>query len=145
MLSGTDNPVLLYDGYCNLCSGFAQFVMARDRAHRVSYAPLQSPEMAQFLSQHNINAARLDTMVCAVGKRVYTRSTAVIKILQCLPGGWWAARVLLVIPASIRDWAYDGVGRRRYQWFGRREACFLPPAERTARVGVSRERVKPAR
>jgi len=131
--SGND-PVLFYDGYCNLCSGFVQFVMVRDRASRVSYAPLQSSEVGHFLSKHNVDAARLDTMVCAVGERVYTKSTAVIKILQYLPGGWWAVRLLLVIPAFIRDWAYDVVGRRRYQWFGRREVCFLPSPEMSTSV-----------
>jgi predicted DCC family thiol-disulfide oxidoreductase YuxK len=122
------HPVLFYDGFCNLCSGFAQFVMARDRARRVSYAPLQSPEAKQFLLKHHVDATRLDTMVCAIGDRVYTKSTAVIKILQNLPGTWVTVRLLLVIPAVIRDWAYDSVGRRRYQWFGQRDTCFLPPS-----------------
>jgi predicted DCC family thiol-disulfide oxidoreductase YuxK len=124
-----NRAVLFYDGFCNLCSGFAQFVMARDHARRVSYAPLQSPEAKQFLIKHHVDITRLDTMVCAIGDRVYTKSTAVIKILQNLPGAWVAVRLLLVIPAVIRDWAYDLVGRHRYQWFGQRDTCFLPPSD----------------
>jgi predicted DCC family thiol-disulfide oxidoreductase YuxK len=134
MTKSSDKPILFYDGHCSLCSGFVQFVMARDRASRVSYAPLQSPEVGRFLLRHNVDAARLDTMVCAIGDRVYTKSTAVIKILQYLPEGWWAVRLLLAIPASIRDWAYDVVGTRRLQWFGRRDVCFLPSPEMSASV-----------
>lgn len=140
MTKNSDKPVLFYDGYCNLCSGFVQFVMVRDRASRVSYAPLQLPEVTQFLIMHNIDTARLDTMVCAVGEHVYTKSTAVIKILQYLPGGWWMVRLLLAIPAPVRDWAYDAIGTRRLRWFGQREACFLPSAEVSARVKAHQSR-----
>ncbi len=127
MAKGRDGPVLLYDGLCNLCSGFVRFVMARDRNGRISYAPLQAPAIRQFLLEHGLDATRLDTMACVEGDRVYTKSTAVIKSLQALPGGWRMVGLLLAIPAFIRDWVYDVVGRNRYRWFGQRGACFLPP------------------
>ena len=44
-----NNPVLLYDGFCHVCSGVVPFVMARAHAGRVSYAPLQAPGIHQFL------------------------------------------------------------------------------------------------
>ena len=42
-----NNSVLFYEGFCNLCSGLVQFVMARDHAGRVSDVPLQAPRTAK--------------------------------------------------------------------------------------------------
>ena len=36
------SPVILFDGVCNLCNGFVQFVIARDPAARFRFAALQS-------------------------------------------------------------------------------------------------------
>jgi predicted DCC family thiol-disulfide oxidoreductase YuxK len=134
-----DKPILFYDGFCNLCSGFVQFVMKRNAGGNITFAPLQSPESKEFLARHDVDATRLDTMVCVVDGRAYTRSTGVIRIVQNLPGGWCAVRVLLILPASIRDWAYDFVGRNRYRWFGQRSTCYLPPP---AGDSVSGERTR---
>jgi predicted DCC family thiol-disulfide oxidoreductase YuxK len=119
---------IFYDGFCNVCGGFVQFVIQRDTEKRISYAPLQSPEVIAFLKQRKIDATRLDTIICADGEQVYERSTAVLKILRSLPGAWKIVGVLLIIPRPIRDWAYDFFGRRRYKWFGQRNTCYLPPA-----------------
>jgi predicted DCC family thiol-disulfide oxidoreductase YuxK len=119
-------PILLYDGLCNLCSGFVRFVIARDRAGKIAYAPLQSPAIGNFLLEHGVDATRLDTMACVEGGRVFTKSTAVIRIVRTLPGGWRAVALLAAIPAPLRDLVYDFVGRNRYGWFGRSEACFVP-------------------
>jgi predicted DCC family thiol-disulfide oxidoreductase YuxK len=37
------------------------------------------------------------------------------------------------IPRVIRDRVYDVVARKRYDWFGKREACRMPTPELQAR------------
>jgi predicted DCC family thiol-disulfide oxidoreductase YuxK len=34
--------------------------------------------------------------------------------------------VLRLVPRPVRDALYDGLARRRYRWFGRRDECWLP-------------------
>src|SRR5262249_34411298 len=35
-------PIMLFDGVCNLCSGWVQFAIARDLAGNLRFAPIQS-------------------------------------------------------------------------------------------------------
>jgi len=126
MTEGDPMPVLLYDGFCNLCSGLARFVAAHDREGRISCAPLQSPEAEALLLKYGLDTTRMDTVVYIAGGRAYTKSTAVIKIVQDLSGGWRAVGLLLVLPAFLRDRVYEIVGHNRYKWFGQRTSCFLP-------------------
>ncbi|MCB0621580.1 MAG: DUF393 domain-containing protein, partial [Saprospiraceae bacterium] len=39
-----DKAVLLFDGVCNLCNGFVQFLIQRDKKGKYLYASLQSNE-----------------------------------------------------------------------------------------------------
>lgn len=36
------NPVLLFDGVCNLCNGVVKFTINRDKKARIKFAALQS-------------------------------------------------------------------------------------------------------
>jgi predicted DCC family thiol-disulfide oxidoreductase YuxK len=36
----------------------------------------------------------------------------------------------LWIPPRVRDAFYDVIARNRYRWFGRRDVCALPTADR---------------
>ena len=117
--------VFFYDGQCNLCSNFTEFVKTRDKLGLIGYFPLQLPQVKQLLINHNVDATQLNTIVCIVNDKFYTKSTAVIKILQNLSGPWVMIQMLLIIPVVIRDWVYDLVASNRYKWFGQREKCFL--------------------
>ncbi len=55
-----------------------------------------------------------------------TRSDAILAILGDLGGFWRLLAVARLVPRALRDRVYDLVGRNRYRWFGRFEACRLP-------------------
>jgi predicted DCC family thiol-disulfide oxidoreductase YuxK len=40
---------------------------------------------------------------------------------------------MIVVPRPLRDWIYNLVARRRYRWFGKREACMVPTPALRAR------------
>ena len=62
--------------------------------------------------------------------RAYVKSDAVLRIARELPNWRWTW-VFHVVPQVIRDAIYDFVAHNRYRWFGRREACILPTADRS--------------
>jgi predicted DCC family thiol-disulfide oxidoreductase YuxK len=41
--------------------------------------------------------------------------------------------ILGVLPTRLLDFGYGFVARRRYGWFGRYDACVLPPPEQRSR------------
>ena len=124
---------ILFDGVCNLCNGFVQFVIARDPSSRFRFAALQSAAAAHLLASNGAPPSLQDSVVLVEGSRVFTRSTAALRIVRWLRFPWPLAYAFVVIPRPIRDGVYDLVARRRYRWFGRRDACMVPTPELRAR------------
>ena len=126
-------PVILFDGVCNLCNGFVQFVIRRDRAGRFRFASLQSAEGQALLAAHGLPApTEPESIVLIENGRAYSHSGAVLRLARHLPGWRWLA-AFRVVPRPLRDAAYRWVARHRYRWFGRQEACLLPTPELKAR------------
>ncbi len=122
----SDNPVVLYDGVCNLCNGAVRFIIARDREGVFRFAALQSEVGRALANECGLDRDKLDTVALVDEGSCFIRSDAAIRIASRLPGMWPALRVLRVVPRPLRDWGYDLVARNRYRLFGREDACQLP-------------------
>ena len=131
----SSSAVVLFDGVCNLCNGFVQFIIRHDAAGRFRFAALQSEAGQAVLAAQGIaNRAADDllgpeSVVLVLDGAVYTHSTAVLRIAGELGGVWRLAAAGWLLPRPWRDALYRWVGRNRYRWFGRRESCMLPTAE----------------
>jgi predicted DCC family thiol-disulfide oxidoreductase YuxK len=124
--------LILFDGVCNLCNGFVRFVIERDPDGRFQFAALQSAAAARVLAGHRPLSPVPDSVVLVEEGRVFTGSTAALRIVRGLRFPWPLAAALLAIPGPLRDWMYGFVARRRYLWFGKREHCMVPtPALRS--------------
>jgi len=119
--------VILFDGVCNLCNGFVQFVIARDPGGRFQFGPLQSEAAQRLLASAPPSPG--DSVVLIEDGRAFTRSTAALRILRRLTFPWPFAYAAILIPRPIRDAVYDVVAGNRYRWFGRRDRCMVPTPE----------------
>jgi predicted DCC family thiol-disulfide oxidoreductase YuxK len=128
-------PTILFDGVCNLCNGFVQFVIRHDRAGHFHFAALQSEAARALLARHGqpLPAPEPDSVVLVENGQVYTHSEAVLRIAGRLGGLWPVLSAGRVLPRFLRDAVYRWVARHRYQWFGRQESCLLPTPELKAR------------
>ena len=126
-------PVILFDGVCNLCNGFVQFVIARDPAGRFSFGALQSAAAQRLLAAMPAPAAPLpDSVILVEDGRLWMRSDAALLVARRLTFPWALAYAFIVVPRPLRDWVYDWVARNRYRWFGKRDVCMVPtPALRS--------------
>ena len=122
------STILLFDGVCNLCNGVVLFVIDRDRAARVRFAPLQSEVARQLLDEQGLvlPPGDPDSVVLLDGGRAYTRSDAALRLAWHLDGAWPLLAIFLLVPRVVRDAAYRLVARYRYRWFGRTETCRVP-------------------
>ncbi len=123
-----DNGVILFDGVCNLCNGFVNFIIKRDSNNYFQFASLQSRAGEKLLSAYKV-AEQMKTIVYLEKGKVYKRSGAALRICRRLSGGWPLLYVFIIIPPFIRDGIYDLVAKYRYQWFGKREQCMVPTPE----------------
>jgi predicted DCC family thiol-disulfide oxidoreductase YuxK len=133
-VAGSDGPVVLFDGVCNLCSAVVQFAIPRDPRGRLRFAPLQSSAAERVLAGLPPRAGPLpDSFVLIEDGRLHVRSAAALHLVRYLTMPWPLLAAFVVVPRPLRDWAYDAVARRRHRWFGVRSACFVPGPEIRAR------------
>lgn len=132
----SSHPVILFDGVCNFCDASVNWIIARDRRGLFRFAPLQSPAGERLQRAHGLNPTALDTLVLVDDGRVHRKSGAALRVLRRLPMPWPLLYGLIVVPAFIRDFAYDFFARRRYRWFGRKDECMVPAPEVSERFLV---------
>ena len=125
----SSSGTILFDGVCNLCNGFVQFVIRRDAAAYFRFAALQSEEGQKLLKDHGLPTQKFSTILLLENGQLYTQSTAALRIFRKLGLGWKLLSLLRVVPAFLRNPLYNFVSRNRYRWFGQRESCMLPTPE----------------
>jgi predicted DCC family thiol-disulfide oxidoreductase YuxK len=132
-LARSTRPVVLFDGYCGLCSFWVDFVLRQDRRRRYVFSPLQSPVGEALHRAAGAPVGLVDSISLYEDGFLYQRSTAILRILKGLGGAWATTMLLVAVPATLRDLAYDFVARHRYRWFGRSDTCRVPTPEERAR------------
>ena len=124
-----DGAVILFDGVCNLCSGFVQFVVPRDTEDKYRFASLQSDVGRELLAEHDLPVDELESVVLLEDGESYQKSAAIIRIAAGLGGAYRLLSPFRYVPRSLRDWVYDFVAEHRYQWFGKKDRCMIPSGD----------------
>jgi predicted DCC family thiol-disulfide oxidoreductase YuxK len=119
---------VLFDGVCNVCNNWVQFIIKRDPSAKFRFASLQSDE-AKILLQNYDQKVSLDSIVLLQDGKVYTESTAILQIFRKLAGLWPLLHVFRIVPSFIRDSFYRWFAKNRYRWFGQQESCMIPTPE----------------
>ena len=127
-----DRPLIVFDGVCVLCNGFARFVARHDEADRFRFAEAQSALGGALFRHYGLDDTDFETNLLIQDGYAYGRMEAFARILSELGGVWSAARAVLALPRPVRDWLYDRIAKNRYEIFGRYETC---PARRDPSIG----------
>lgn len=125
----TVNPIILFDGVCNLCNGAVNFIIDRDPEAYFRMAALQSTIGQEILQKHSLNTQYFDTIVLVEGENIYSHSTAALRIARKLSGAWPLFYAFIVIPSPLRNVIYNWISRNRYRWFGKQDVCRIPTPE----------------
>ncbi|WP_212004304.1 thiol-disulfide oxidoreductase DCC family protein [Chitinophaga sp. HK235] len=121
--------IILFDGVCNFCDASINFVIRHDRQGRFRFAPLQSETAAALGTSLHFDTSRLETFVLVQNGKVYTKSTAALRVARQLPFPWRGMYAFIIIPRFIRDAVYSLIARNRYRWFGKKDSCMIPTPE----------------
>ncbi len=122
-------PIILFDGVCNLCNSAVNFVIKRDKTNLIRFAPLQSETAHQLLADFNIPVAVMKSFIFIENGKAYMQSTAALKVCKHLKGLWPLLYGLIIVPSFIRDGVYKWIAKNRYKWFGKKNECMIPTAE----------------
>lgn len=118
--------VVMFDGECVLCSGFARFVLRFDRKARFRLASMQSATGQRILAHLGLPLSDWESNLLIDDGVPSFKSTAYIGIMTGLGAPWSWFDLTRVVPLPLRDWLYDRIARNRYRLFGRRASCMVP-------------------
>lgn len=125
----TNNPIILFDGVCNLCNRFVQFIIIRDPNARFKFASIQSESGQSILHKLNMSKSNFDSIVYFKENKYFVKSSAGLQILKDLGGPWQLFYVFILVPQFIRDLIYNFIAKKRYKLFGKRDTCMIPTPE----------------
>src|SRR5947207_1967890 len=120
------NPIILFDGICNLCNSSVQFIIQNDPKSTFKFASLQSDAGKAILSQFSLSSDQLYSVLVIRKGHLYDRSRAALEIARQLKGLWPLLYAFIIVPPFIRNFIYDWISRNRYRWFGVRNECMMP-------------------
>jgi predicted DCC family thiol-disulfide oxidoreductase YuxK len=118
--------IILFDGFCNLCSGTVHFLIKKDRKDHFRFCSLQSEAGKALLKKFHLTATANQSVILIEQNKIWRKSDAFCRIMRKLPGIWKVFYLAIIIPPFIRDGVYEFISQHRYQWFGRRNTCSLP-------------------
>ena len=119
--------IILFDGICNLCNGSVIFVLEREQRPIFKFASIQSETGKELLEWCGLAKDFNQAVILIDEGKVYSGSTAALKIGQSLKFPWSVLSSLgLLVPTFVRDWVYVQIAKHRYQWFGKRDVCMVP-------------------
>jgi predicted DCC family thiol-disulfide oxidoreductase YuxK len=119
------NPILFFDGVCNLCNASVHFIIKRDKKKVFLFASLQS-DVAKNVLLHKKYKINMDTIVLFYKDKIYTKSDAALLIFRLLGFPYNILFSLIIIPKIIRNFVYDLIAKNRYKWFGKKDFCMIP-------------------
>lgn len=137
-LAALPERVVFFDGVCVVCNASVDWLLRRDTAQRLHFAPLQGPTAAQVRAAFPARfPADIDTVVyfdrSGGTPRIELRARAILDILDAVEGPRAWRRILRLVPAPLADLGYRIFAALRYRLFGKRDACRVPAPEESAR------------
>jgi predicted DCC family thiol-disulfide oxidoreductase YuxK len=120
-----DHPIIVFDGYCALCSGWVSFVVRHDRRAIYRLLPAQSPIGHALYVHYGLDPRDYETYILLQDGIAWSKSEATIAMTQGLGFPWSLAGVLRIVPRTWRDRIYAWVARNRFRVLGRRATCYM--------------------
>lgn len=121
-----ENKILLFDGLCNLCNKSVIFIIRHNKSASIFFSSLQSNYSQDLIIKYKLPKMELSTIFYIDNGKIYTKSTAWLKIFLQLDGLWPSLYLLIIFPRFLRNYIYDIIAKNRYTFFGKRDSCLIP-------------------
>src|SRR5258708_12800923 len=112
-----DRPIILFDGHCALCSGWARFVLRHDRTGIYRLLPAQTALGCALYVHYGLDPEDYETNILLADGVAWFKSEGSIRMAEGLGWPWSLARVLRMLPLWLRDRLYQSVPPTRLPLF----------------------------
>ena len=111
----SDMSIVLYDNFCESCSGWARFIEMRSKGD-LSLLGQETPEGKAIIEKRPVELSDVDSVFFIDDEGNWTaKSTAALQIVRKLRFPWPVASIGLLVPRFIRDAVYDAYAKRRFR------------------------------
>ncbi|MBU2085630.1 MAG: DUF393 domain-containing protein [Alphaproteobacteria bacterium] len=127
-----DGDLIVFDGRCIFCSGFARFMARHDTARRFRFVTAHSDTGRALYLAHDLDPDLMETNIVIVDGKANIKMRAFTAAMSAIGWPWRSMAVLNLPPKAVMDWIYDRIARNRYR-FGR-QSCPVPTPALRARL-----------
>ncbi|MFI5237005.1 MAG: thiol-disulfide oxidoreductase DCC family protein [Ignavibacteriales bacterium] len=128
-----DKQIILFDGVCNFCNYWVNFILDRDKKDLYGFSALQSEYGQKILEKIGMSSTDFQTFILVKDEKFYTKSSAALMIVKNLSGPIKIIYPFIFLPKFLRDFFYDLIAKNRYRMFGKRNVCRIPTEEEKAK------------
>lgn len=117
--------IVFFDGVCNLCNGFVQFVLKHEANAEFKFCSLQSDFAANFFKEKQFISSGIDSVIVYENNQFYMESEAAFKIINKLRWPYKAFGIFSFIPEFMSNLMYKFIAKYRYRIFGKSNVCWV--------------------
>ena len=129
----SNSNIILFDGVCNFCNFWVNFIMKRDVKKKFKFASLQSEAGIRLSEKYSVKKEDIDSVILIEDDKYFIKSEAVLKIVKELTLSWRMLHCLKIFPLFLRNFVYDVLAKNRYILFGKKDSCRIPTEEEKSR------------
>lgn len=120
-----DKNIIFFDGKCNLCDRFINFVFKRDCKKQFLYAPLQGQTAKQYLKTKELKNLQ---SIIVLQKELILKETSAIKAImkELYPR---LSILFSILPSAFFNLFYRFIAKKRYAFFGKKELLYQASEE----------------
>ena len=121
-----NQKIVFFDGVCNLCSSVVQLLIRHNAKENLLFASLQSKTGQEMLAHFQLSATEFNSFVYLKEGKLLQKSEAALELSKELKHLWPMFYIFMIVPKFIRNAVYDLIAKNRYNWFGKKNECWLP-------------------
>ena len=123
------NEIIIFDGECFICNRFYKWVLRNDKKNHFMFTNIQS----KFYSENsNIDKSK-DSIIVIRNNKILYESDAINYIFKKTKTQSFLRFILSIFPRFISNSIYRTIAKNRYNFFGKKETCYIPDKDELKR------------
>lgn len=116
------NKIIVFDGQCLICNSFYKWVLRNDKKNVFMFTNIQS----KFYSENsNIDKSK-DSIIVITKNKILYDCDAIVYILKITKTQLVIRFIISIFPRFISNFFYQIIARNRYDFFGKKDTCYIP-------------------
>ena len=116
------NEIIVFDGECLICNRFYKWVLRNDKKNVFMFTNIQS----KFYSENsNIDKSK-DSIIVITKNKILYDCDAIVYILKITKTQLVIRFIISIFPRFISNFFYQIIAKNRYDFFGKKDTCYIP-------------------